>query len=178
MTTGPLTEAQLHTVATDMLEAYNRHDVGVILEHLTDDVVWTEPTLPEPARGKDAVKASLQDTFTAFPDLQVHGDGWQVYLDVAGQSMVVTWSLTGTMTGPLDIGVPATGRSIRMSGANVTRFRDGLVCEHTSYYDSLEMMQQMGLLPRSTGMAFKAIVLADVLADAVADRARKVLQRH
>lgn len=167
-----MTAAQMRALSDEMLELYNRHDVVAWVEHLTDDVVWTEPTLPEPARGKQAVAAALKDTFTAFPDLQVRD--LKQYPDVEGQTAVVTWSLTGTMTGSLENGTPATGMSIRMSGANLARFRGGLISEYTLYYDSLAMMQQLGLLPRSTGLGFKAIVLADVMAG----KARKALQRH
>lgn len=174
MSPQQLTEAQMRELSDEMRGVYNRHDIGMWVEHLTDDVVWTEPTLPAPVHGKQAVAAALQDTFTAFPDLQVLDDDYRVYCDVEGQSGVVTWSLTATMTGPLENGVPATGRSLRMSGANLARFHEGLICEYTLYYDSLAMMQQLGLLPKSTGLGFKAIVLADV----VAGRARKVLQRH
>lgn len=167
-----MTEEQMRALSGEMLDLYNRHDIVGWVEHLTDDVVWTEPTLPEPARGRAAVTEALRDTFTAFPDLRV-GD-LRMYPDVEDQSAVVTWSLTGTMTGPLDNGTPATGMGLRMTGANVARFRDGRICEYTLHYDSLAMMQQLGLLPKSTGLGFKAIVLADV----VAVKARKVLQRH
>ena len=167
-----LSEAQMRELSDEMLDVYNRHDIETWVEHLTEDVVWTEPTLPEPAHGKQAVAAALRDTFTAFPDLRV--SDLKVYPDVEGQSAVVTWSLTGTMTGALENGTPATGRRVQMSGANVAHFRDGLLREYTLYYDSLAMMQQLGLLPKSTGLGFKAIVMADV----VALKARKVLQRH
>ncbi|MFM6849749.1 MAG: ester cyclase [Terrabacter sp.] len=169
-----LTEAQMRALADELLDAYNRHDVDALLPHYTDDVVWTEPTLPAPARGRREVAAALKDTFTAFPDLHVGTEDFALYPDVEGQSGVVTWSLTGTMTGAMSNGVPATGRSVAMSGANVARFRDGLICEYTFHYDSLAMMQQLGMLPKSTGIGFKAIVMADV----AAARARKVLQRH
>ena len=172
MSAEPLTDAQMRALSDEMLDVYNRHDIGAWLEHLTEDVVWTEPTLPGPARGRPAVAVALTDTFTAFPDLRV-GD-LRVYSDVEDQSAVVTWSLTGTMTGPMQNGAPATGGSVRMSGANVARFRDGLISQYTLYYDSLAMMQQLGLLPKSTGLGFKAIVIADV----VAGKARKALQRH
>ena len=56
----------------------------------------------------------------------------------------------------------------------MAHFRDGLLREYTLHYDSLAMMQQLGLLPKSTGLGFKAIVMADVMAV----KARKVLQRH
>ena len=174
MATGDLTREQMQAFADGMLEAYNRHDVEGMLERLTADVVWREPALPETARGTQAVRASLQDTFNAFPDAQVLRDDFMVYPDPEGQSLVVTWTATATMTRALQNGVPPTGRSFRMSGANLARFRGGLVSEYTYYYDSLQLMQQLGLLPRSTGLGFKAIVLADVMAG----RARKVLQRH
>ena len=169
-----LTEAQMRALADELLDAYNRHDVDALLPHYTDDVVWTEPTLPAPAHGKREVAAALKDTFTAFPDLHVSTDEFALYPDVDGQSAVVTWALTGTMTGSMSNGVPATGRSVAMNGANVARFRDGRICEYTFHYDSLAMMQQLGLLPKSTGIGFKAIVMADV----AAGKARKVLQRH
>jgi hypothetical protein len=35
-------------------------------------------------------------------------------------------------------------------------------------------MEQMGMVPKATGFAFKALVLADVMAG----KAMKVLQRH
>lgn len=174
MSTPQLTEAQMRVLGDELLDAYNRHDVEALIAHHTDDVVWTEPTLPTPAHGKAEVAAALRDTFTAFPDLQVPRDGFRLYPDVEDQSAVVTWTLVGTMTGALQNGVPATGRTVRMSGANLARFRDGLISEYSFYYDSLAMMQQLGLLPKSTGLGFKAIVMADV----AAGKARKVLQRH
>ena len=167
-----MSEARMRELSDEMLDVYNRHDIDTWVEHLTEDVVWTEPTLTEPARGKQAVAAALKDTFTAFPDLRV--SDLVVYPDVEGQSAVVTWSLTGTMTGALQNGTPATGRRMQMTGANVAHFRDGLLRDYTLYYDSLAMMQQLGLLPKSTGLGFKAIVLADV----VAVKARTALQRH
>jgi hypothetical protein len=40
-------------------------------------------------------------------------------------------------------------------------------------YDALDFMQQNGLLPKSDGMGFKAVVMADVLAG----KAKKALGR-
>ena len=169
-----LTEAEIRGVAGELLEAWNRHDIETILEHLHPDIVWVEPSLEGPARGKEAVRASLKNSFTAFPDFHLPAEDFEVFADAKMQSGVVTWSLSATMTGPLDTGVPATGRPVRISGANLVRFRDGLISEHTNYYDALDMMQQMGLLPRTNGLGFKALVLADVMAG----KAMKVLQRH
>ena len=173
MSTERLTAAEMHDFGEQMLADYNRHDVEAVVAHLTDDVVWTEPTLVTPARGRDAVRTALKDTFTAFPDLEVLRDGFRLYPDAEHQSGTVTWSVAGTMTGPME-GIPATGRMLRMSGVNVVHFRHGLISEYTFHYDALAMMQMLGLLPKSTGLGFKAIVMADVMAG----KAMKVLQRQ
>lgn len=169
-----LTEAEIRAVASRMLEAWNNHDVEAILENVHPDVVWTTPTLPEPARGKEAVRKELRNTFTAFPDFHVADDDFHLYVDTADQTASSNWTFTGTMTGPLDTGVPATGRSVRMRGADQARYRDGLVSEFTQFFDSYELMEQMGMVPKATGLVFKTIVLADVMAG----KAMKVLQRH
>ena len=169
-----LTGTQMRAAADTLLEAWNLHDIEGILEHLHPDVVWTDPTLEAPAHGKQAVRAVLRNNFTAFPDFHVPAEDFERYLDAKTQTSVATWTFSGTMTGPLDIGVPATGKSVRIRGASQSRFRDGLISEYTQYYDSYELMQQMGLLPKANGLAFKARVLADV----VAGKATKILQRH
>jgi steroid delta-isomerase-like uncharacterized protein len=169
-----LTETEIRAVAARMLEAWNAHDVEAILENVHPDIVWTNPTLPEPVHGKDAVRKELKNNFTAFPDFHLPTEDFEVYVDAENQTGLATWFFTGTMTGPLDIGVPATGRSVRMRGANQARYRDGLISEFTQYYDSYELMEQMGMVPKATGLVFRAIVLADVMAG----KAMKVLQRH
>jgi len=176
MATTPkaLTEAEIRSIATRVLEAWNAHDVEAILEHIHPDIVWANPTLPQPVHGKEAVSKELRNTFTAFPDFHVPSDDFQLYVDTAGQTAASTWTFTGTMTGRLDTGVPPTGRSVRMRGADQARYRDGLISEFTQFFDSYELMEQLGMVPKATGLVFKAIVLADVMAG----RARKVLQRH
>lgn len=169
-----LSDTEMRAVGARLLEAWNTHDIETILEHLDADVLWTDPTLPEPVRGKEAVRKELKNTFTAFPDLHLPTEDFEVYVDAGNQSAVSTWTFSGTMTGPLDIGVPATGRSVRMRGANQVRYSDGLITEFTQYMDTYELMEQLGMVPKATGIAFKALVLADVMAG----KAMKVLQRH
>ena len=169
-----LTETEIRAVASRVLEAWNAHDIEAILENVHPDIVWTNPTLPEPVHGKEAVRKELKNTFTAFPDFHVPSDDFHVYVDTDAQTAASTWTFTGTMTGPLDTGVPATGRPVRLRGADEARYRDGLISEFAQFFDSYELMEQMGMVPRATGLVFKAIVLADVMAG----KAMKVLQRH
>ena len=173
----PLTEAQMRQMAERSLNGWNDQDVDAILAELADDITWSDPSLPETLHGKEAVAASLRDTFTAFPDLEFPADDWAVFPDAERQACVVTWSLRATMTGPMEGGVPATNKPVRTSGAVLVRLRDGAVAEYTNYYDALDFMQQLGLLPRSTSLPFKALVMTDVLAGKVSEQAMKVLHR-
>ena len=172
--TKRLDEAGMRAMNDAMFEAWNRHDIEGVLQHLQPDVLWVDPTLDEPAHGKVGAAASMANTFTAFPDFHLPADDFVTFLDVEAQSGVAVWTARGTMTGRLDTGVPATGKPVNVRGATLFRLRDGLVSEYRLMFDALDMMQQMGLLPRSTGVGFKALVMADV----VAGRARKALQRH
>ena len=172
--TTRLDEAGMRAMNDAMFEAWNRHDIEGVLQHLQPDVLWVDPTLDEPAHGKVGAAASMANTFTAFPDFHLPADDFETFLDVEAQSGVAVWTARGTMTGRLDTGVPATGKPVNVRGTTLFRLRDGLVSEYRLMFDALDMMQQMGLLPRSTGVGFKALVMADV----VAGRARKALQRH
>jgi steroid delta-isomerase-like uncharacterized protein len=172
--TTRLTEAQMRALNEDLFEAWNRHDIEGVLKHMQPDVLWVDPTLDEPAHGKVGAAASMANTFTAFPDFHLPADDFEAFYDVDAQSAVAVWTARGTMTGRLDTGVPATGRPVDVRGSTLVRLRDGLVSEYRFMFDALDMMQQMGLLPKSTGVGFKALVMADVMAG----KAMKVLQRH
>ena len=50
----------------------------------------------------------------------------------------------GTHTGPLD-GIPPTGRRAEVVGCNVVEIRDGKIHRERDYYDTMALMQQLGL---------------------------------
>ena len=152
------------------LRAWNDHDVDRILENLTDDVVWIEPGLH--LRGKEAVAADLKDRFQAFPDLHIPVEDVQLFTSIDPPMLAYTWSTTMTMLGSRN-GVPATGRKISLSGATVYILRDGMISERRMTYDSLDLMQQLGVLPKTDGFGFKAVALFNLMLH----RDRKALHR-
>jgi steroid delta-isomerase-like uncharacterized protein len=170
-----LTHAELISLTEEVLGLWNDHDVDGLVGHLADDVTWTFPLQEQPLHGRAAVAEDLRDLFTAFPDLHLPVDEFHAFADPERQLTMQSWTMTGTMTGPSrSAGLPATGASVRVVGATWCRVRAGLVTEWTTTYDALDFMQQTGLLPRTDGMGFKAVVMADVLAG----KARKVLARQ
>jgi predicted ester cyclase len=79
---------------------------------------------------------------SAFPD------GTHEILDliVAGNQVVTRCIWRGTHTGAFH-GIPATGRSITLNLIHIDRWVEGRIVEHDGQFDSLGLMQQLGVIP-------------------------------
>ena len=60
--------------------------------------------------------------------------------------MVTRWVGTGTQNGDLP-GIPATGRPVRVPGIWMQRIADGKIVESWQVWDTLLMLQQLGVIP-------------------------------
>lgn len=171
-------EQQLRDLAHDLLKAWNAHDVAAIGGHLSSDVTWTDPALTEPIHGREEAVAHLTDTFRVFPDLHLDEDTFRVLVDTATSMVATTWTSTGTHRGSSKgLTLPPTGRTIELSGATVVRLRGSRICDYEFHYDMLDLMQQLGALPRTDRLGFKALVMADLVVTRAADRVKETLHR-
>ena len=64
----------------------------------------------------------------------------------AGDRVVVRWTGTGTHVGEIN-GVPATGNPIRVDGITIHRMRGGKIAETWQVWDTLSLLQQIGVIP-------------------------------
>ncbi len=109
---------------------------------LSDDFVEHEET-PGLDPTKDGVKEFFRMFIAAFPDLTM------TPLDVlpSGDKIAVRTQATGTNSGEF-MGMPATGKSIDVQLIDIMRFGDdGLIHEHWGVFDTMGMMQQLGVVP-------------------------------
>jgi steroid delta-isomerase-like uncharacterized protein len=84
--------------------------------------------------------AAARDERKALPDLRV-----TVNQIVAERDLVmVYWTAAGTNTQP-GMGLPATGKKVKVDGMTLLRFKSGKICEEWSVWDMLSVMQQLGL---------------------------------
>ena len=110
-------------------DAFNAHDLDVIMEFFADECSLDMPRGPEPwgqrFMGKSAVRAALATRFEGLPDVH-YGDGrhW-----VCGNMGVSEWTLTGTMS---------DGVRVRVRGCDHWEFRDGKVIRKDSYWKIVE----------------------------------------
>jgi steroid delta-isomerase-like uncharacterized protein len=90
--------------------------------------------------GREGFKQLVTMYRTAFPDLKV-----PIEQQVMEGNLVVTrWSGRGTHGGDLK-GIAPTGRSINVQGVIIDRVENGQIQEEWAVYDSLGLMQQVGV---------------------------------
>jgi predicted ester cyclase len=61
---------------------------------------------------------------------------------VSGDRVAVRWTAIGTHQGD-QLGVPATGKQVRLTGIDILRIEDGRLVERWGETNGLEMMQQI-----------------------------------
>jgi len=132
-----------HSAAVRRLyELLSAGDVDGFADALADDFVEHEE-LPGGAPGKEGTKAFFQGFIAAFRDLRFTVE------DVlsSGDKVVARAIATGTNDGPF-MGMPPTGKAIRVQLIDIIRFDDdGLAREHWGVFDAMKMMQQLGVVP-------------------------------
>jgi predicted ester cyclase len=97
-------------------------------------------------RGRRAVRFFVEGFRTAFPD--VHHAIDRLY--VVGDAVIMEGTFGGTHSGPIRSPageLPATHRKFELKQAQVVQVRNGLALSLRTYFDRMELMTQLGLLP-------------------------------
>jgi predicted ester cyclase len=128
--------------------AFNAHDASALAELDDPNVVTSipSPTGRSELRGRDAAKQYNQSWFTAFPDAKTTVTN----AVIGGDSIVQEGIFEGTNSGTWksEAGeMPATGKTIKGHYCLVTRVRNDQIVTSTLYFDQVELMTQLGLMP-------------------------------
>lgn len=112
-------------------------------EVVAADAVDHDPQRPFPDdRGAEAARKTAEMFLAAFPDT-----AYTIEQQVAEGDLVVTrWIARGTHEGEL-MGIPATQKSVEVSGIAIDRFSDGKIVESWGNWDTIGLMQQLGAIP-------------------------------
>jgi len=120
-------------------------NIGVIDELVAADYVGHDPAQPE-MHGPEGIKGFVTSYLAAFPDGKITIDD-----QLAEGDLVATrWTGRGTQQGEL-MGIPATGKEVTISGITISRVKNGKVVEEWSNWDTLGMLQQLGVVPEMAG---------------------------
>jgi steroid delta-isomerase-like uncharacterized protein len=153
--TAAISQEQAQNFDRRWLAAWNRLDVETLVAMCAPNVVYDDPALAAPARGRDEVRHFFAAIVVAYPDLSIEVLGPP--LVVSGSSTALSrYRLTATMTGPFaPAGFAATGARMSFMGVDEWTFEDGLLARYRTYYDSIGVARQLGILPQAGSRAEK-----------------------
>ena len=124
-------------------EVINQGKMGSAEEFVWEDVVEQVP-LPGRGPGLEGLKDVLRGMRSAFPDID-----FSIKEQVCeGDKVVSRFDWTGTHKAEF-MGVPATGRQVRVWGVVIDRLEAGRIKDTRILMDALGLMMQLGALPPS-----------------------------
>ena len=122
------------------------HDLDAAAACYAEDAVAVTPDQGE-IRGRDAIRGYFKGQVDGFPD----GDYEYVQKHEAGNVAIDEGYLTGTHTGSLVMrtgeSFEPTGKQIRVRGCDIATVQGGLITAHRFYFDQVEFLGQLGMLP-------------------------------
>lgn len=121
-------------------ETINQGQIDSAGQFVWEDVVEQVP-LPGQGPGLEGLKDILRVLRTGFPDMH-----WAVEEQIAeGDKVLTRFEWTGTHQGEF-LGVPATGRPVKVWGMVLDRLLEGRIKDTRILMDTLGLMMQLGVI--------------------------------
>jgi steroid delta-isomerase-like uncharacterized protein len=122
-------------------EVITRGDIEAAAQYVWEDVIEQVP-LPGQGPGLEGLKDILRAMRGGFPDIV-----FSIQEQIAeGDKVASRFEWTGTHNGEF-LGIPATGRPVRVWGIVIDRLEDGRIKDTRIIMDTLGLMGQLGVLP-------------------------------
>lgn len=122
-------------------EVINRGNLDAASDYFSEDVVEQVP-FPGQGPGVEGIKDVVAGMRAAFPDMH-----WSVEEQLEdGDKVLTRFEWTGTHHAPF-LGVPATGRPVKVWGMIIDRLEDGRITDTRMLMDTLGMLVQLGAVP-------------------------------
>ena len=122
-------------------EMCNGRKLNLASEFYSSTHAFHDPSAPA-GPGPEGVKSVIATYQQAFD-----GATWTIRdIIPAGEHVVLRWTGSGTHTGELQ-GIPPTGKQVAVDGIWLFKFSGGKIVESWNHWDSLGLMQQLGVVP-------------------------------
>ncbi|RED44957.1 ester cyclase [Seonamhaeicola aphaedonensis] len=117
---------------------------------------------PENIVGIEDFKAYYSNFITGFSDIEF------TINEIFGQNdkIVKHWNFKGTHSGNF-FGIPATGKTVDLSGATIAVMKDGKIAQEQDFMDNMLFMQQLGIVSNPENVSliegiYKSFAAGDV----------------
>jgi len=126
-------------------EVCNARKLEVANELFSAGHTYTDPSVPGIPAGPEGQKQLVGTYQTAFPDAHWHVED----MIAEGDKVVTRWTGRGTHKAVLQGNppIPPTGKQVTVRGVWVHRIASGKIVESWNVWDTLGMLQQLGVIP-------------------------------
>jgi steroid delta-isomerase-like uncharacterized protein len=135
-------DADVRSVVLDWTQAMDRHDPDAFAALLHENCVFVNGGTGKRYVGPQAWRQQLIELLAGCSDLRIRVTN----LLIDGDSYSCEWVRTGIHTGDLPE-APATGRTFRITGADVGSLRDGKILTVAEYWNLSDFLRQVGGSP-------------------------------
>ena len=129
-------------VETFIQELFSKGDLDAVDRYLDPEFVNHDLPFPGAPSGREGMRLAAASFREALPD-------WHSDLDqlISEDDIVVErFTASGTHSGAPLLGVPATGKTITISGINIFRLAGGRIVERWGRLDEAGLLRQLGLV--------------------------------
>jgi ketosteroid isomerase-like protein len=127
-------------------EVISSGDIEKGIQFYAPDAVVVTPDQGE-VKGAEAIAAWTKQFLDAFPDQEYE----PLYSHEDGNTAIDEGYFVGTNTGELQLPtgetLPPTGKSVRMRSCDIATVEGGRITSHRFYFDQVEFLTQLGLMP-------------------------------
>jgi len=123
-------------------ELWNKGNLPVAEELIAPTYTHHDASTPDVGRGPESEKKRVTHYRNAFPDMRLTIED----IIAEGETVVARWSCRGQHKGELN-GIAPTGKQVAISGVTIARFANGKMVEGYVNWDTLGLMQQLGVVP-------------------------------
>lgn len=124
-------------------EMCNGRRLSVADELFSADHSYRDPGSPWAGRGPAGMKDVIGVYHRGVKDAR-----WDVHSMIeSGDTVVMRWTGSGTHTGEL-LGIPPTHKRVKVDGIWMLRVAGGKIVESWNCWDTLGMLQQLGVVPQ------------------------------
>ena len=121
-------------------ELLSGHDLSTVSKFIAPG--FNHHGIPGAKPGPDGFRETASRFFEGFPDMVVHPES----MIAEGDTVMTRGYITGTHKGTF-MGIPATGKQIRIDYIDVWKIQGDKAIENWVQMDAMGMMQQLGVMP-------------------------------